>query len=230
MKYNINNTLWLTWKEPETSERFVIGLLTYNNNKYYFEYLQDEGKNNLEEAMKKGFKLLPAFPEEKKYESDTLFYTFLNRLPNRKRKVVQELVKENILSENFSDFDLLKETGGRLPTDPFEFLIPISFVEIENLNLSFYIVGTKYHLQDDIVKMLDEKTELYLELDPNNNHDLKAIKITKDNQKIGYVPRCYNDYIFEYVEKNQIKGELEKIYNNYLGEKNIKIRIFGCSV
>ncbi len=227
MKYDTNNNLWLTWKEPTTRERFVIGLLTYKEKKYYFEYLKNEGKNNLNEAIKKGFKLLPAFPENKKYESDNLFYTFINRLPNRKRKDVQELIKERNLNEDCSDFELLREIGGALPTDTFEFLIPISFVEIRELNLSFYVAGTKYYEDNYAIETLKEKTELELKIDFHNKYDEKAIEIVKDNCRLGYIPRCYCEYIYEYVKKDEVKAELEKIYKNQNDERTLKVRIFG---
>ncbi len=229
MCYDTNNSLWVTWKEPSTRERFVIGLLEVKNEKYYFKYLENEGENNLKKAMEKGFKFLPAFPEEKIYESETLFYTFQNRLPNRKRKDVQELLFNTGLTNESSDFELLRETMGILPTDTFEFLIPINFYKIEELDLCFYVAGVKYYQSDENTKELKENMELELKIECENKKDNCAIEILAEENKIGYVPRCYSKYIYEYVERKNIKAELKKIIKDLNNNKALKIRIFGIN-
>lgn len=227
MKYDVTKSLWLTWKEPKTRERFVVGLLRYENKKYYFKYLKGEGKNDFDSALKKGFRLLPAFPEDKSYESEELFYTFFNRLPSRKRKDVKRLIDRSGLGEKCSDFELLKEIGGALPTDTLEFLIPVDIAKIEELNLSFYIAGTKYCITHEVMESLNEKDKLELKIDIENEYDKNAIKIQKNENKLGYVPRNYCEYIYKYIEEKKIKAELEKIYKGENGDKRIKVRIFG---
>jgi len=47
--------LWLIWKKPKERRRFIIGTLTFENDKYTFEYIDPELNN----AQKNGFDFFP---------------------------------------------------------------------------------------------------------------------------------------------------------------------------
>jgi len=47
----LKSELWLIWKDTNTRERFVVGLLTFDNNWYRFKYLENEGNNDLGHAI-----------------------------------------------------------------------------------------------------------------------------------------------------------------------------------
>lgn len=66
MKYE----MWLIWKEPKTRQRYKVGMLIFENNKYAFKYINPE----LDEAINVGFDYFPGFPDlNSLYKSDELF-------------------------------------------------------------------------------------------------------------------------------------------------------------
>ena len=80
--------LYLTWKEPISRRNYIVGQLS-KNSQYEFFYGYE-----VDEVIKKGFKLLILFDNiDKVYKSDTLFPTFLSRLPDRKRRELKKLLQ-----------------------------------------------------------------------------------------------------------------------------------------
>lgn len=71
--------LYLTWGDPNSGKRFIVGKLT-RGERFVFEY------TGCSEAGKRLGKA-GAFPEEKRYESEKLFSIFSSRLPNPKRRI-----------------------------------------------------------------------------------------------------------------------------------------------
>jgi hypothetical protein len=218
--------LWLIWKDTNTRERFVVGQLSWDGDNYYFEYIEDEGENNLSKSLERGFKLLPAFPERfQEFSSPRLFYTFLNRLPDRNRKDVQMLLERKGLPIDCSDFDFLKATGGRLPTDTLEF-VQCFDDEIKDFNIKFYVAGLRhYAVGKDFKNFKDQllpKDELILKLEPTNPYDSHAIEVlTKSGEKLGYVPVFYSRYLDIGVEKGHCIAKIisfnkEADYNEML--------------
>jgi len=192
------NELWLAWKDTNSRERFVVGLLQYGLEGYRFKYIENEGTNNLSEALERGFKLLPAFPDKaQEYHQKELFQVFLNRLPSRKRKDTQLFLEKKGLSLDCSDYELLKKTGGKLPTDSLEFVEPFTFKSGETFNIEFFIAGLRYYEIDKIPSQeLLPNTKLLLKLEPDNPFDSHAIKVlTLDAKKLGHVPVFYSRYI-----------------------------------
>ena len=108
--------LYLVWKHPESGKSYTVGKLIRENG-YQFEY-----SNDYKEALKAGWKLIPAFPMIKEYQSDKLFLLFSSRLPDPKRKDIKEILDKYGLDE-YDGYELLKRSGGRLPIDTYE-LIP----------------------------------------------------------------------------------------------------------
>ncbi len=82
-----NNYLYLIWKDPLSRRNFIVGKLC-KNQKYTFEYYGEYGK-----AQNHGWTKLEAFPDETLYESETLFPVFLSRLPDRKRRDIDKILK-----------------------------------------------------------------------------------------------------------------------------------------
>ncbi|MEI3336536.1 MAG: HipA N-terminal domain-containing protein [Clostridium sp.] len=112
-----NMCLYLVWSDYITKEKFIVGKL-YKNEKYVFEY-EIEG---VKEAEKKGFKPLVAFPNiYEKYESNVIFPAFSSRLPDKRRKDMDEILKTYGM-DKYDTFELLRKSGGKLPIDNFEFI------------------------------------------------------------------------------------------------------------
>ena len=225
------NKLWLVWKDTNTRERFTIGLLSFQNNMYCFEYLEDEGENNLSKDMEKGFSLLPAFQDvKKKYSSPTLFDTFFNRLPDRKRRDVQQFFTLQKLPMDCSDFEFLRETGGRLPTDTMEFAMPIVADKETEFNINFYVAGVSHYNIENAKAQLIPGTDLKLSLEPNNKFDSHAIEVlTANDIKLGYIPVFYSHVLDLEVKKERCTAEIVSFNSNADYREMLEIRVSGKS-
>jgi len=204
------NTLEVVWKDLNTRQRFVIGILTKGNN-YSFKYKME----NILKARERGFKGLVAFPDfQKEYTNPIVFPAFGTRLPDEKRKDINVILSKHNL-KNYDAFELLRKSGGKSPIDTLEFIEPIDLFEVEkNLKVmrEFFVAGVRhYELCSDktdnrcTIKIPLSKGEvLRLEAEPSNEYDPYAVAVFKDNYKIGYIPTFYSKAVSE-----AIKGQLE---------------------
>ena len=113
----INDKLKFAWNDSE-GERHIIGELKRENGKYYFKY----DLSGIKEAAQYGFSPLICFPSvNATYENDRLFPVFQSRLPDKRRRDMDKILKTYGLTE-YEPFELLKSSGGRLPTDRYEFV------------------------------------------------------------------------------------------------------------
>lgn len=118
----MNNLVYLVWNDNKEKKKYVIGKLYKEEEQYYFEYITE----NVEEAKKNGFNLLISFPDENKiYTNNRLFATFSSRLPDKRRPDINKILTTYQLKK-YDEFELLKRSGAKLPTDNFEFITKYS--------------------------------------------------------------------------------------------------------
>lgn len=107
----ISRRLYLYWTNPKSHGTYKVGVLekTY---KYTFHYGWD-----IDKALEDGFKLILPFDKiDKVYKSDFLFGVFASRLPDKKRRDIDRILKRNNILM-YDEFDLLEATAGKLPID-----------------------------------------------------------------------------------------------------------------
>jgi len=209
---NGRDYLYLIWKAEKTRKQHVIGELS-KNGQYEFKYCE----TNLDEAMKEGFKLLVSFPDkEETYTSDMLFSVFSSRLPDRKRKNIEEILKKYAM-DKFEPYTLLKRSGARLPIDSLEFIDPIldsrGFIK-----RFFYMAGTQYYVGcegencSEALKM-EPGQEVHLQREPENGKDQYAVAVyTEKEDKIGYIPRYYSEIVSEMLlDQRNVHCEVESV-------------------
>lgn len=108
--------LYLVWKDKDNNKH-KVGELYKEENKFYFKYLLDTVKT----AMEKGFELLVAFPQlNALYDNPQLFPAFASRLPDKRRPEIKRILDTYNMTE-YDEFELLKRSKGKLPTDDYEF-------------------------------------------------------------------------------------------------------------
>ena len=196
---NNHNFLYVIWKDPISRRNYIIGKLT-KGNKYTFEYCE-EYKN----ALSAGWKLLSAFPDEKLYESDTLFAAFASRLPDPKRRGIETILQKYGL-DKYDGYELLRRSSGRLPIDTYEFIDPI-FPDDKTIEKDFYLMGSRHHMAckgEDCSLRTDLITgdEVSLSPDKDNQYDKYAIIVkSKDKTILGYIPRYYSQSVYMRLEK-----------------------------
>ena len=193
--------MWLIWKDPVERRRYKIGILSYENNKYKFQYVGPE----LDNALKVGFKDFPGFDDLKKqYESNNLFANILTRLPNKSRPDYLEILNSYNLEIYSDNMEILKATKGRLLTDNFEFVPAFDISKVE-----FDVAGTrhcddvKFCVSNDLINVNDR---LNLVLEPTNKYDSNAIKVllmkNGKSYHLGYVPRYYTEELSKLLKDN----------------------------
>lgn len=188
-----SNYLLLIWKDPETRRNYTVGKLT-RGDCFTFQYYGEA--ENAEEA---GWKLLGAFPTYQEYRSNTMFPVFSSRLPDKKRRDIQNILEKYGLME-YDEFELLRRSGARLPIDTYEFIDPI-LPDGKEIEREFYITGIRYHSAcqgSDCGALPGVKVGdiLLLEEEPENAYDPMAIRVlTQEQEVLGYVPRYYNKAI-----------------------------------
>ncbi|MBU3179921.1 hypothetical protein [Clostridium psychrophilum] len=153
MTSKVENMIWLVWKNDE-GKSFKIGELSKETEKYYFEY-DTEG---VKKAEAYGFTPLPYFPKvDAKYFREGLFRSFLKRLPMHGKREITSVLKEYEI-EKYDDLELLKKSGGKMPTDSFEFTAPFSVDGIDLAKEDNTVDEEKNRLaeKDDVLAKKDE--------------------------------------------------------------------------
>lgn len=199
---NDRDYIYLIWKDPKTRCNYIVGELS-RNGQYEFSYGYE-----VEEAIENGFSLLIPFDDiHTIYKSDTLFPTFSSRLPDKKRRGIDKILSKYGLQE-YNAYELLKESGARLPIDTLQFIDPIFKEQNGKIKREFYVEGVRDNIgcegKDCNKRVLDIKIKdtLKLEQDLQNTHDKNAVKIIDYRRKpVGYLPRYYSESVSTYLSQ-----------------------------
>lgn len=225
-RINGRDYIYLIWKDYRTRKRFIVGELS-KNGKYEFRYKLKE----IKDAIENGFEPLIAFPDiNVVYENNDIFPAFSSRLPDKRRKDLKEILAKYNL-EKYDPFELLKKSGGKLPTDSLEFIDPI-FLEEDHIEKEFYIAGVRYydHCNGEGKSEkfdIEINENLIFEKDTNNNHDKYAVKVLNGKNKIiGYVPIFFSKEISEAIDNSRkIKCVVTNKDCSNICEECIKVKL-----
>lgn len=193
MREKSGEYLYLIWKDPRSRRNYTVGKLSRGDS-YVFEYFGE-----YEEAKRVGWELLAAFPEDKRYESPSLFAAFASRLPDPKRKDIDSILRKYGLA-SFDGYELLRRTTGRLPIDTYEFIDPI-LPEERVAEREFEVVGIRHNAacrgsDCDRLPTIGLGDGLVLHREPDNGHDEYAVAVcTKQGEMLGYIPRYFSESI-----------------------------------
>lgn len=221
--------LWLIWQNVHTRQRYHVGNLIHKDGIYVFQYENEKRHRGLKEALKNGYKPHLAFPDLKKvYVSADLFGPFSRRLPNPSRPDFNLLLNKYGLSKDFTEMDLLRATGGRLATDPYEFVHPV-YIQGNFFELDFHVAGWRHHGGEDHLEALSNETNIVFEKEPSNDHDPFAVMVkTIQGVLLGYVPAFFSEFMTEVIN-NDIKfsGEIEKIDEDAIPQLRVNLIVNG---
>lgn len=197
--------LYLVWKCDSTRRQYIVGQLT-KNGQYEFRYCGE-----IAAAIEAGFTQLVSFSDlEQLYTSKELFPVFASRLPDRKRKDIERILRKYGLEE-YDSYQLLKKSGARLPIDNLQFIDPI--LNFENaFEKVFYLAGVRHYLGCEGVQCprsipVDENEELLLEREESNPYDKNAIRVLNYRKKLlGYIPRFYSEAFIRFMDEGRFLG------------------------
>lgn len=183
--------LYLIWKSELTRRQYIVGQLS-KNGQFEFHYCEE-----VQEAIKAGFTPLIPFPDiDKTYSNNELFSVFSSRLPDRKRKDIDSILKKYSL-DVYDPYEFLKKSGARLPIDNLQFIDPILDFS-SSFKRTFYIAGVRHYLRCEgenceLAIDVTRGDEVFLVKEPRNSVDLNAIKVVNErNEHLGYIPRYYS--------------------------------------
>jgi hypothetical protein len=219
--------LWLIWQNTETRQRYHIGNLSSLNGEYTFTYELSGKRRTLLEAMENGYRPHLAFRNiHKVYKSNRLFDAFARRLPDRRRPDFNDLLQTLGLTNDYTEMDLLRATGGRLATDPYEFVSPIYRYD-DHFDFDFYVAGWQYYEGENALQELKAGEKVKFELDLENPEDNKAVVIlaTQSGYKLGYVPAFYSGFMFDVIKNDgKFVAKVESV--NFHAKPQLKANIF----
>lgn len=223
---NGKDYLYLIWKCSTTRRQYIVGRLT-KNGQYEFSYGED-----ISNAIKAGFEPLISFEDlNTVYTSPELFPVFLSRLPDRKRKDINQILAKYGL-ETYDSYQLLKRSGAKLPIDNLQFIDPILNFE-DSFEKTFYIAGTRHYIGCEGIDCnstnihITRGDEIFLQHEKNNPFDDNAICVI-DSQKhiLGYIPRYYNKAFLKFMTENRIQScHVTSVNKNNCCDECIEISI-----
>lgn len=224
--------LWLIWQNTETRQRYHIGNLSSLNDEYTFTYELSGKRRTLFEALENGYRPHLAFRDIKNvYKSNRLFDAFARRLPDKRRPDFSELLRSFGLSNDYTEMDLLRATGGRLATDPYEFVSPI-YRYNDHFDFDFYVAGWRYYEGESALQELKVGEEVKFKLDPVNPEDNKAVLIltTQSGYKLGYVPAFYSGFMFDIIKNDEnYTAKVDSVNVHAKPQLKVNISVVGKS-
>jgi len=178
--------LYLSWRKGQGSRRHIVGVLEHaQDGRYVFAY----DKVSVEKAAKDGFAPYTEFPDITKSYNGNALEIFGQRLIKSERPDIQSFYDFWEIEQAHKDdkFYMLGHTQGLQPTDNFEFLADYNLVE--GLHFLTELAGlSTYQLPYGTLK---EGDILRFELDKENEYDLEAVTIFKDDTEIGHIKRIH---------------------------------------
>lgn len=186
--------------------------------------------------MKEGFSPLISFEDTNRvYKSQELFPVFSSRLPDRKRKDINKILKRYGL-EQYDSYELLKRGGAKLPIDNLQFIDPILNFSQE-FKKSFYLAGVRHYLGCngdnccEAVKIVPGE-EIKFVWEADNLYDKNAVQVYDQREKlIGYVPRYYAEAFAAFIKEKRVKkGKILCVDKNRNCDECIKIEVSVAGV
>lgn len=195
--------LYLIWKSEKSRKQYIVGQLTKNG---LFEFRYDK---DIKSAIDDGFTPLLCFQDlNRSYTDEKLFPAFASRLPDKKRRDIQEILSKYDLKE-YDEYMLLKKSGARLPIDSFEFIDPIMNLN-ENIERIFFIAGSRHYIgcngyDCENAVPVTRGDEIVLQREPDNKYDNNAVQMYDVfGNLLGYVPRYYSEGVSMLLKNNRI--------------------------
>ena len=222
--------LYLIWKCSSNRRQYIVGQLS-KNGQYEFCYCEE-----FNEAVKEGFSPLISFEDTNRvYKSQELFPAFSSRLPDRKRKDINKILKRYGL-EQYDSYELLKRGGAKLPIDNLQFIDPILNFSQE-FKKSFYLAGVRHYLGCngdnccEAVKIVPGE-EIKFVWEADNLYDKNAVQVYDQREKlIGYVPRYYAEAFAAFIKEKRVKkGKILCVDKNRNCDECIKIEVSVAGV
>lgn len=177
--------LLVTRQHPETRRFARVGELILTEDDHY-EFVYDKGV----------VRPLPGLPIGREYRSADLWSVFAERVIHPERPDYAESLEHLGLASDAVPFQVLAVSGGRRTGDAYE-LTPIP--EPGEVALQFLVHGIRHLDQSerDAVGQLRVGDGLRLRPEPTNLVNERALLVTRDGDRLGYVPDALVEYVHD---------------------------------
>lgn len=179
----------LVSRQDPANRRFVrVGTLTFDGVEYSFEYDSTADRP------------LPGLPRGKKHRSETLFPIFAERVIDPHRPEREQTLKYLGLPREASPFEVLAVSGGGRTGDTYE-LTPLP--QPGDVSLPFLVHGVRYLAAPERreIDRLSRGDRLALRLEPDNPATDRALLVTRDGARLGYVPTPLLEYVHQIMKR-----------------------------
>lgn len=175
--------LLVTRRNPDTNSYETLGELAHGEGGYTFTYREGTTRP------------LPGMPVvDHPYTSADLFPLFEHRVISPRRADRDAYLEGLALDLEASPFEVLARSGGRSAVDTLE-LTPMP--EPGPVDVRFLVHGIRHLTEDERARIdsLREGQPLQLRPEPDNPVDDRAVLVTDDGHRLGYVPGPLLDYV-----------------------------------
>lgn len=178
--------IYLAWRKGSGSRRHLVGLLEKRpDNKHIFEYLPEAKDLYINEGFIPYFE----FPDLYQVYNSNVVEIFGQRLMQSVRPDIKRFYEFWEVDEDKANdkFYLLGKTQGLTSKDSFEFLA--DYHHSENTHFVTDLAGlTHYNHPKGTLAIGDT---LRFELEPENEYDVDAVKVFKDEIELGYIKKIH---------------------------------------
>lgn len=183
--------LLVTRRDPHTAAYAAVGELRHDREGdfYTFTYRDEVTR------------ALPGLPLGQVHTSSRLFPLFSQRVVSPLRGDHDEILGMLDLQGQATPFEVLARSGGRSATDTLE-ITPIP--EPGPFEVRFLVHGIRHLTETERARIddLHPGDALDLRAEPTNPVDRRAVLVTGDGQRLGYVPRPLLEYVRPAMERD----------------------------
>ena len=211
------DSLSVCWMVPlqvdnqQSRNRYTIGKLWRHESTSEMVFSYTENHDILEKAINHGFEGYPTFPLITDHVYPNAMDVFGRRLPSEARKDYSKILKSYALdpTSDYSRFQLLAATGGRLTTDSYEFVDPLNNIKVGSIRL-FDVAGVRRFYEKSKNPTLNET--LSFERDPKNKFDEYAVKILNAlGEQVGWVNNVQSKAISTFLANGTLDARVFRV-------------------
>lgn len=178
--------LLVSRQDPKTRAFVRVGTLGFDGEEYTFTYVDGATR------------ALPGLPLGRTHSSETLFPIFAERVMDPLRPERAETLVRLGLGAEAGPFEVLAVSGGSRTGDTYE-LTPLPHSGA--VSLPFLVHGVRYLTDDERVSIdrLQPGDQLSLRNEPGNPVNTRALLVTQDGVRLGYVPDPLLGYVHDII-------------------------------
>lgn len=204
LRSQASRRLRVIWKDPDSRRNHQVGWLEkLPDETYIFSYLA-------EDALPQNFEPFLQFPEVgRDYCSEQLPAFFRNRVMNRQRESAVRYLHW-IGVENDDQLEEISRTGGVRVTDSISVVDSFDLVN-GHCEGHFLVSGLQHQNALSYLDQLCAGAELRIEDEADNSYNPRAMLLTHDGVKLGWIPNWLVDEVHRLRDQGLVQVFVEQV-------------------